>query len=264
MEAPVKKNVVRDSNTRIRIVVVLALAAISAFVLFGRSKSPEPTPSANEVSTATPMTDISEQVQAATETPVDESMVVPEAKVDSKAPLYAPVSAQERASLDTLSTILFEETRGTSTPKDLVTRLVRLGFEPMVARDSNEYTGSMVIVRTKNALPGTRYFHAQFFTDENGAFYPQHVSFEFRPTQSFDDVVRSLEARFGRLGRPTTNDGIWMTWKLPNDYSLWIKKMEKQDLTGDPFNAYSTEDLNTLRVAIEKDVAGHEDDEPHL
>lgn len=120
----------------------------------------------------------------------------------------------------------------------------------------------MVVVRTENALPGTRYFHAQFFTDESGKFYPQHVSFEFRPSNSVDDVVSSLERSFGRLGHPSVNDGTWMIWKLPNDYTLWIKRLvEKSDLESNRFNAYSPQDKNTIRVAIEKDIPGHEDED---
>lgn len=259
-----KKNVGRDTNTEIRIVVIMTAIAICALVLFGnqaRRDRPVDEPTVTE--------DISQEADVsandvsveATPAKTSEFLAMPPAKsIAKQLDGLSAVTKEEKASLNTLASVLFEETRGPAKPHELVNRLVQLGYEPLVARDSNDYTGSMVIVRTKNALPGTRYFHAQFFSDERGEYYPQYVSFEFRPSQSMDEVVQSLENSFGRLGRPTTNDGVWMTWKLPNDYTLWIKRLDKQDLAGDPFNAYSAQDLNTLKVAIEKDVPGHEDD----
>lgn len=260
-----KKNVARDRNTEIRVVVIMSAIVICALVLFGKDSRRE-----RRASEPTATEEVTDDVGASTTAPSQniakaakpsEFLAMPPAKsVEKQLTGLSPVTKEEKASLNTLASVLFEETRGPAKPHELVNRLMQLGYHPLVSRDSNEYTGSMVIVRTKNALPGTRYFHAQFFSDESGEYYPQYVSFEFRPSQSMDEVVQSLENSFGRLGRPTTNDGTWMTWKLPNDYTLWIKRLDKQDLAGDPFNAYAPQDLNTLKVAIEKDVPGHEDD----
>lgn len=269
-----KRNFGRDTNAKYRIFVVLAAIGLSAFVLFGtkfqsgkKARTAAETSSAELEATetsahlATPQAALSKMDSSASG--AGSAAASPGSPRATSPTTQGPATTEEKASLDTLSAILFEESRDlTVKPVDFVNKLVRLGFQPMVAKDSSdEGIGSMIVVRTKNALPGTRYFHAQFFTDENGQFFPQHISFEFRPSQSMGDVVASLESRFGKLGRPTTNDGVWMTWKLPNDYSLWIKRLEPADLDGNPYNAYSPGDVNTLRVAIEKDVAGHEESE---
>lgn len=166
---------------------------------------------------------------------------------------------EERASLRTLTSLLSDVTRHPSKPTELIEQLIRNGYEPVISKDSNEYTGSMVIVRTKNTLPGTRYFHAQYFTDESGKYFPQHLSFEFRPGNSMADIVGQVESTFGPLGKPAFANAEWMEWKLPNEYTLWIKKLGAEDLEGDPFNAYSADDVNTIVVAVERDVAGHDD-----
>lgn len=267
-----KTNGVKDKNSTARVIVVMTAIGLCAFVLFG-SKSPSLTKSR----ATTEESSDAEGVRSAkalatpqasmTQEPVGANGGIRSAQAAASGASNAtspmgPATGEERASLDTLATILFDESRHSTTkPAEFVNKLVRLGYQPMVARDSNEATGTMVVVRTKNALPGTRYLHAQFFSDEHGQFFPQHISFEFRPSQSMGDVVASLEQRFGKLGRPTTNDGVWMTWKLPNDYSLWIKRLEPADLDGNPYNAYSPADVNTLRVALEKDVPGHEEAE---
>ncbi|MES2963182.1 MAG: hypothetical protein V4760_04770 [Bdellovibrionota bacterium] len=261
-----KRNLGRDSNTEIRIVVVLAAISILALVVFGtksRRERPAPEPTVLEETASEVQTSSAHAHESPSHVASVAAVAPPATSKSARPDAFAAVTPEERASLNTLTSLLFQETRGSTQPNELVSRLSQLGYKPLVSRDSNEFTGSMVIVRTQNALPGTRYFHAQYFTDETGRYYPQYVSFEFRPSQTMDEVVRSLESSFGRLGRPTTNDGIWMTWKLPDDYTLWIKRIEKQDLAGDPFNAYSAQDVNTLKVAIEKDVPGHEDEE-HL
>ena len=169
-----------------------------------------------------------------------------------------PISHEERASLRTLTSILNDVTRHPVKPAELIDQLIRDGYEPVISKDSNEYTGSMVIVRTKNTLPGTRYFHAQYFTDEAGKYFAQHMSFEFRPGNSMADIVGQVESTFGPLGKPAFANTEWMEWKLPNEYTLWIKKLGVEDLEGDPFNAYSQADVNTIVVAVEKDIAGHD------
>lgn len=176
---------------------------------------------------------------------------------EPKAP--QPISHEERASLRTLTSLLNDVTRHPSKPSDLIDQLIRSGYEPVISKDTNDYTGTMVIVRTKNTLPGTRYFHAQYFTDESGKYFPQHLSFEFRPGNSMADIVGQVEATFGLLGKPAFANAEWMEWKLPNEYTLWIKKLGSEDLEGDPFNAYSAADVNTIVVGVEKDIAGHED-----
>ncbi|MCC6137325.1 MAG: hypothetical protein IT287_01735, partial [Bdellovibrionaceae bacterium] len=48
---------------------------------------------------------------------------------------------------------------------DVIDDLEKRNMDPLLLKDSNPYTGTMYVLRTDSPLPGTRYFHAQYFTD---------------------------------------------------------------------------------------------------
>ena len=138
------------------------------------------------------------------------------------------------------------------TMENLVNFLSNSEQDPLVMRDSNPFTGDMLIVRTKSPLPGTRYFHAQFFTDSNGHEYLQHVSFEFRPgPMAMPEAIRAVEDGCGSLSKPTFQKDRFQQWDLGHGYVIWIRRLDQNDLQNNPFNAYTDDDLNTIRVAIE-------------
>lgn len=137
---------------------------------------------------------------------------------------------------------------------DLVEKLREYEAQPLVMNDKNPYTGSMKVVRTRSPFPGTRYFHAQYFDNEEGDQYVQHMSFEFRPgDQSFEAVKKSIKATF-KLGSPLENKEDFISWRQGEDYIIWIKKMNLKDMKDDPFNAYTKEDIGTIRVAKELEI----------
>ena len=149
-------------------------------------------------------------------------------------------------------------------PMTLVKDLDKAGLKPVVSQDFNEDTGKMLIMRTNEVMEGTRYFHAQYFEDENKKPFLQHMSFEVQPApDAMDNATRAIEKAFGDLGKPDTEKSDYRKWKTDNGYVVWIKKMGKEDLKGDPYNAYTKDDVGTIRVAVEEDPHAHGDDDEH-
>lgn len=133
---------------------------------------------------------------------------------------------------------------------------------PILSVSENPYTGKKTILRTKKNLPGTRYSHAQFFSNESGGSFLQHYSIEFRPSKdAFDRVVALVESNKSLTEKTVSADKTFVSYKLSSGHIIWVKKMMKADLKNDPFNAYSPEDEGTIRLAVEKDI--HPQGEKH-
>ncbi len=161
---------------------------------------------------------------------------------------------RERNALLEMAATLARFTQPNITLKDLVDYLESNRQEPLTTRNSNPYTGEMAIVRTQSPLPGTRYFHAQYFNGEDGEAFVQHMSFEYKPGPSaMADAVAAVQRAFS-LGSPEAEHEGYVQWALKNGYIIWVKKMAPEDLKDDPFNAYTAEDAGTIRVAIEAEV----------
>jgi len=158
-------------------------------------------------------------------------------------------------SLDQLSHTLSQVSQQRFTLTNLLEELQRSGQQPVVVRDENPDTGEMLIVRTKNPLAGTRYFHAQYFSDDTGQRFVQHMSFEFKPgPEAMAQAIATVERNFPNLSRPVVKRNDYVKWTLADDYIVWVKKMATSDLKDDPFNSYSASDDGTIRVAVELDI----------
>jgi hypothetical protein len=138
---------------------------------------------------------------------------------------------------------------------ELVQFLEQNHQEPVVSHNKNSFTGDLAIVRTQNPFTGTRYFHAQYFSDPqsnkpNG--FLQHMSFEIPSgPNAMTAAMEILRSSFQNLDQPKTQNADTTEWDLGNGYVLWIKRLDKKDITENPFNAYTENDIGTLRVAIE-------------
>ncbi|ATH06760.1 hypothetical protein BIY24_02030 [Halobacteriovorax marinus] len=133
--------------------------------------------------------------------------------------------------------------------------LTKSGLDIVSTKDSNPYTGSMTVLRTNNSLPGTRYFHAQVFTDEAGKPFVQHMSFEYRPSaDAFAEAVAAAKKTFGLTKVADVRKDGFYSWNTDDGYIIWIKRMTKEDLKDDPFNAYTDKDVGTIRVAKEIEI----------
>lgn len=140
------------------------------------------------------------------------------------------------------------------------------GLSPDISGDSNEYTGKMITIRTSTSLPGTRYPHSQYFSNERQQMLMQHTSVEYRPgPQAFERVNKMVKKLYGvKDGTPSKN-GRFMNYKLGHGQILWVQKMGPEDLKNSPFNAYEDTDLGTIRMAIEQEIHFEEEGvDPHM
>jgi len=164
---------------------------------------------------------------------------------------------KEEESLGLMTQILKDSLPLEKESQDLVRELDNNQLSPELARDSNPYTGDMMIVRTKRNLPGTRYFHAQYFVGEDGKEFLQHMSFEFKGGAGAFDRAISAAQTLAQLGAPVKKTKDFIQWNISENREVWIKIMGEKDLIDDPYNAYTKADVGTIRVAVEKKI--HDD-----
>lgn len=172
---------------------------------------------------------------------------------------FSELSEQHRRSLAQLTQVLKDYGAIESDRPGLLEKLETARLRPQNRKDENPYTGSLNIVRTQKPLPGTRYFHAQFFSNEDGSENLQHLSFEFRPgEQSFEAVLQALKTQLGlEQLQLTQQTERFRSWRTPEGYVLWVKVLEESDLVNDPFNAYTLDDVGVIRVGFERDPHDH-------
>lgn len=174
------------------------------------------------------------------------------------APLTAAETASATASLKQMTSLLAAYTTQEKKLDELMAFLTQSQQEPYQIRDKNKYTGELIIVRTKSPLPGTRYFHAQYFVDEDKGPFAQHISFEFRKSpEAMEQAIQLVRETYPDLGAPMEESRDFIQWELPHGYVVWVKRLDQQDITNNPFNAYAPDDIGTIRVAIELTPEGH-------
>jgi hypothetical protein len=167
---------------------------------------------------------------------------------------FDQIPEEHKRSLILSTQILYNFAERQTRSDSLIEKLSELEARPLVMNDDNPYTGSMKVVRTRSPFPGTRYFHAQYFDNNENEEFVQHMSFEFRPgKQSFEAVKKSIKQTFN-LENPLENKKGFISWRHGSDYVIWIKEMDNSDMKDDPFNAYSKEDIGTIRVAKELEI----------
>ncbi len=158
-------------------------------------------------------------------------------------------------SLKTMVQILKKASNSVEDLRGLYQALQTSRQEPILAKNKNPYTGEMVVIRTKSPLPGTRYFHGQFFEASTGGHYIQHMSFEFKPSpQALGEANAVLLEAFPGLGEPIRQSDSMIVYRLNDKYNLWMKVLGADELQDSPLNAYGPEDVGSVRVALEMEV----------
>lgn len=140
-------------------------------------------------------------------------------------------------------------------PNRIMEHLTAMKISPRLKTRTNDATGTVQFIRTQNSLKGTKYFHAQFVGEgENTTL--EHMSFNIRPGKdSMNNAVALLQKQFDIQNKGTVkfNDPDAKAWALDNGYVVWVKKLAQADLKNDLFNAYSNEDIGSIRIAVEID-----------
>lgn len=168
----------------------------------------------------------------------------------------SPLDQAEKDSISSLLQLMAAKEKLGSSPENLFTAMGEVGLTPRAARDSNPYTGTMLIVRTSNALPGTRYFHAQIFQDEGQPGHMQHTSFEIRPaSDSMKTALSLVQQTHPQLGVPEIQNEDYVLWKT-NGRVVSIKRLNAEDLEDNHFNAHSPDDVGAVWV-VSEDEPGH-------
>lgn len=172
---------------------------------------------------------------------------------------YESIPDQHKLSLVETTQRIFRFAKRDVKSQDLVNEFEQKALAPELRVDSNPYTGTLNVVRTRKVMPGTRYFHAQFFENEDGSEYVQHVSFEFKASEhSFAAVEKTILQQFSEGNvEPTQNKENFKSWRRDDGYIIWMKKLDATDIKDNPFNVYTPEDIGTIRVAIELDIHDH-------
>jgi len=181
-----------------------------------------------------------------------EAVVIPTSELSE----FKGIALDEKKSLVTLTSLIDEALTNPSSLNLMVQKLDELHLKPLVMKESNPQTGSLDIVRTNEALPGTRYLHAQYFSSEDGSNFLQHVSFEFKGNkESFDMLKKVVQKQFKITEPPTTENKKFIAWNV-DGRSVWIKKLDIEDLTKkSPFNAYDAKnDVGTIRFGSEAEI----------
>lgn len=235
-----------------RALVPLLIIAVLALGLWGREQMSR----AQVTETATAVDNKKESSAQAKSQSIETSS--PGAAPIAAADTHSAKKSNPKASLSQMTYFLLDAARGNKNFERIVSDLKKSGQNPTVTRDTNPVSGDMFIIRTQSPLPGTRYFHAQYFTDENNKQFVQHMSFEFQPgPTSMSDAVQTAIRNFS-LGEPSYRKGDFVQWDLDDDYTLWIKKKSAKDLKDDPFKAYDPKtDVGTIQMTVELKI--HDD-----
>ncbi len=165
-------------------------------------------------------------------------------------------TVEEKKALLILSSFIGDASKNDLPMDTLVDTLKELKLKPVIMKNENEYTGSLNIVRTKDALPGTRYVHAQYFEGEDTPSFLQHLSYEFRPgKKSFEMVKQSVIMKNNITSAPTRESKTFVSWSV-GEKVIWIKELSLEDISQpNPINAYDVKsDVGTIRVAIENEI----------
>lgn len=171
---------------------------------------------------------------------------------------FKEISPEHKTSLLQMTRRIFPLATEKTELNEVVQALNTYKLSPVIKVDKNPFTGSLSVVRTEKTLPGTRYFHTQYFDEEEGGIL-QHLSFEFKPgAQSFEAVVKAVAEGLPPSAEVTVSNNGYQGWKNIDGYIVWVKKLDESDLSPDnPFNAYSKNDVGTIRVVKEIDIHDH-------
>ena len=183
----------------------------------------------------------------------------PDKKSDTKdsTPILPPTQPRnELESLNMLAKVLFEAARPNQSMDSLVSYLKATAQDPYLVKNANPYTGELTFVRTNSPFPGTRYFHAQYFSDKNNQPFAQHLSFEYKPgVDSMNQATAAIQQAFPHLGPAKTREkGNFTEWDAGDGYTVWLRRLTSEDIrrSDDPYAVHTPDDVGTIVVAIEQ------------
>lgn len=246
-------------------------AAVVLFVLKQKHKQAEqPSPNENitqvesQKVSATPAQTSSSTVTTnskptlAAATPAHKPNATPE-----DTPLYpqGPLSIQEVESVNNIVKTISQAIAKRSNSTAFMKAVQALNLKPKYMDEGTTAVGSMVTVRTHDALEGTRYLHAQFTGVKNNADYLEHVSFQIRPgSDSFQKAVEILNQFLPKNKKVKESSSDYVLYNTDDGYVAWAKIATREDLKSNKYNASSKEDVGSVIVTIEQEIHDMDED----
>ncbi len=179
---------------------------------------------------------------------------LPSLSEESETLRKTPLNEKELRSLSQLSTLIFQGSKNHSNTLSYTNAIKALGLKPSPIVDENPYTGRMTILRTENALEGTRYLHIQLSGNSAKDEVAQHTSFQLRPgADSFQKAVSVVEKNLPKAAKIKESGEQYRSWILPECYEARVHAMDMDDLQSSKYNAVSKEDIGTINVVLEQD-----------
>ncbi len=169
----------------------------------------------------------------------------------------------EIRSLHIMTNLLAQALQPGFTLDEVVRTLKTNDQDPKVTSDKNGVTGEMVLVRTGNPYPGTRYFQAQYFSNGDGTHFVQHMSFEFRPgPNAMKEAIESIKTNFPGLGKPLFDEADTIRWELPGGYMIEATRLDANDIKQpNPYNTYDAADVGTIAIILQLDEDNHDEED---
>jgi hypothetical protein len=135
-----------------------------------------------------------------------------------------------------------------------------LKLRPQFLDEGTSSIGSLVTVRTHDALEGTRYLHAQFTGEKDKADFLQHASFQIRASpDSFNKAIEALNEVLPKDKKIKESSDDYILYSTGDGYVAWIKVANMDDLKSNDYNTATAKDLGTVIVTIEQEIHGDEE-----
>lgn len=179
-----------------------------------------------------------------------------------------PLNEKEIRSVSQLSSLMFKGLKTHASTQSFTNAIKALGLKVSPIIDENPYTGRMTILRTEDALEGTRYLHIQMSGNNAKDETAQHMSFQLRPgSDSFAKAMAIVEKNLPKGSKIKEKGSQYASWTMPECYETRVHAMDMDDLQSSKYNAVSKDDVGTINVVVEQDPhcgAGHgEHDHDH-
>jgi hypothetical protein len=172
-----------------------------------------------------------------------------------------PLSFQEVQSVNNIVKTISQAIAKRSNSTAFMQAVQALNLKPKFMDEGTTAVGSMITVRTHDALEGTRYLHAQFTGVKNNADYLEHVSFQIRPgSDSFQKAVEILNQFLPKNKKVKESSSDYVLYNTDDGYVAWAKIATREDLKSNNYNASSKEDVGSVIVTIEQEIHDMDED----
>ena len=137
---------------------------------------------------------------------------------------------------------------------DLIHHLEQSGQDLEIATDINPVTGEMDIVHTRSPLSRHTLFPRSSFLSTRTESASRSIcrsNIGLGP-DAVKETIAALHESFPDMGQPSAQRDDFMEWHVGERYVVWLKPLSADDVAqGDPDKVYTSEDVGTVKVALE-------------